>query len=102
MGWVGGVDRIWQAVINSWNGLVAVTRSEAAFRQELFLLALAIPLAFVLTEDVGRRFMLIGVIVFSIGTWIRVRSEEKLLREAFGPAFDDYARRVPAVVPFLF
>jgi diacylglycerol kinase (ATP) len=58
------VDRIWQAVINSWNGLVAVTRSEAAFRQELFLLALAIPLAFMLTEDVGRRFMLIGVIVF--------------------------------------
>ena len=61
---MGGVDRIWQAVINSWNGLVAVTRSEAAFRQELFLLALAIPLALMLTEDVGRRFMLIGVIVF--------------------------------------
>ena len=62
MGWA--VDRIWQAVINSWNGLVAVTRSEAAFRQELFLLALAIPLAFVLTDNVGRRFVLIGVIVF--------------------------------------
>jgi diacylglycerol kinase (ATP) len=60
----GDVERLWQAVINSWNGLVAVTRSEAAFRQELFLLVLAIPLAFVLTGDVGRRFMLIGVVVF--------------------------------------
>jgi diacylglycerol kinase (ATP) len=58
------VERLWQAVINSWNGLVAVTRSEAAFRQELALLVVAIPLAFVLTDDVGSRFMLIGAIVF--------------------------------------
>ena len=29
------MERIWRATINSWNGLVAVTRSEAAFRQEL-------------------------------------------------------------------
>jgi diacylglycerol kinase (ATP) len=72
------VDRIWQAVINSWNGLVAVTRSEAAFRQELLLLALAIPLAFVLTEDVGRRFMLIGVIVFILIVELLNTAIEKL------------------------
>ena len=42
-----------------------------------------------------------AIVVFAIGTSIRVRSEEKLLREAFGAEFDDYARRVPAVVPFL-
>ncbi|MEP7029381.1 MAG: diacylglycerol kinase [Pseudolabrys sp.] len=57
------MDRIWRAVINSWNGLVAVTRSEAAFRQELIVLALSIPLAFVLTQDVGKRFVLIGMVV---------------------------------------
>ena len=34
------MERIWRATINSWNGLVAVTRSEAAFRQELGLLAI--------------------------------------------------------------
>jgi diacylglycerol kinase (ATP) len=72
------VDRIWQAVINSWNGLVAVTRSEAAFRQELFLLVLAIPLAFVLTEDVGRRFMLIGVVVFILIVELLNTAIEKL------------------------
>lgn len=43
-----------------------------------------------------------GVIVFAIGTAIRVHSEEKLLREAFGAEFEAYARKVPAVVPFLF
>jgi protein-S-isoprenylcysteine O-methyltransferase Ste14 len=42
-----------------------------------------------------------AIVVFAIGTSIRVRSEEKLLREAFGAKFDDYARRVPAVIPFL-
>ena len=47
------VKRLWQAAINSWNGLVAVTQSEAAFRQELLLLAVGIPLAFLLTDDVG-------------------------------------------------
>ena len=72
------MDRIWQAVINSWNGLVAVTRSEAAFRQELFLLAMSIPLAFVLTEDVGRRFMLIGMIVFILIVELLNTSIEKL------------------------
>jgi protein-S-isoprenylcysteine O-methyltransferase Ste14 len=46
--------------------------------------------------------LLIAVIVFSIGTAIRVRSEEKLLRGAFGEKFEAYARKVPAVVPFLF
>lgn len=46
--------------------------------------------------------LLIAIVVFATGTWIRVRSEEKLLREAFGPEFEEYARRVPAVVPYLF
>jgi diacylglycerol kinase (ATP) len=54
--WAGGVERIWQAAINSWNGLIAVTRSEAAFRQELVLLACGVPLAYFLTVLV---FMLI-------------------------------------------
>jgi protein-S-isoprenylcysteine O-methyltransferase Ste14 len=37
--------------------------------------------------------------VFFVGTRIRVLREEKLLREAFGPEFEDYARRVRAIVP---
>ena len=43
--------------------------------------------------------LLIAVIVFMTGTLIRVRSEEKLLREAFGQEFESYARRTPAVIP---
>jgi diacylglycerol kinase (ATP) len=58
------VKRLWQAVINTWHGLVAITQSEEAFRQELFLLVVGIPLAFYLTGETGKRFALIGVIVF--------------------------------------
>ena len=46
--------------------------------------------------------LLAGLVVFFIGTIIRVRSEERLLREAFGEQFEDYARRVPAIVPGLY
>jgi len=43
----------------------------------------------------------IGGGIFVIGTMIRIRSEERLLREAFGAEYEAYARRVPAFVPFL-
>lgn len=43
-----------------------------------------------------------AIVVFAIGTLIRVRIEERLLRETFGPQFEDYARRVPAVIPGIF
>jgi len=39
--------------------------------------------------------------IFVAGTMIRIRSEEKLLREAFGPQYEEYARRVRAFVPFV-
>jgi protein-S-isoprenylcysteine O-methyltransferase Ste14 len=45
---------------------------------------------------------IVAVIIFFAGLVIRVRAEEKLLREAFGEEFDDYARRVPAVVPGIY
>ena len=40
-----------------------------------------------------------GAILFLIGTEIRIRAEERLLRGAFGEKFDDYARRVPGFLP---
>lgn len=43
--------------------------------------------------------LLVGMVLFAVGTWIRVRSEERLLREGFGSEFDEYARRVPALIP---
>ena len=59
-----GVKRLLQATINSWHGLIACTRSEAAFREELALLIIGVPLAFYLTDDAGQRFALIGTLFF--------------------------------------
>jgi len=40
-----------------------------------------------------------AILVFLVGNRVRIRAEEKLLREAFGAQFDDYTRRVPAFFP---
>jgi diacylglycerol kinase (ATP) len=72
------VERLWRATINSWNGLIAVTRSEAAFRQELALLVIGVPLAFFLTPDLTKRFALIGVLVFLLIVELLNTAIEKL------------------------
>jgi protein-S-isoprenylcysteine O-methyltransferase Ste14 len=46
--------------------------------------------------------LLVALVVFFLGTAIRIRSEERLLREAFGLEFETYARTVPAIVPGLY
>ncbi len=43
-----------------------------------------------------------AVVLFALGTVIRVRSEEKLLQEAFGEEFEAYTQRVPAVLPGIY
>jgi protein-S-isoprenylcysteine O-methyltransferase Ste14 len=43
-----------------------------------------------------------AVAIFLAGNEIRIRSEEKLLREEFGAQFEEYAQRVPAFFPRLF
>jgi protein-S-isoprenylcysteine O-methyltransferase Ste14 len=45
---------------------------------------------------------IVAVVVFMGGLVIRVRTEEKLLRSAFGAGFEEYAKRVPAVLPGIY
>lgn len=46
--------------------------------------------------------ILVAIVIFLAGTMIRVRSEERLLREAFGQEFEDYSSRVPAIIPGIY
>ena len=43
--------------------------------------------------------LLLAIILFSVGNQIRIHAEEKLLRNAFGQKFDEYASNVPAFLP---
>ena len=43
--------------------------------------------------------LVIASVVYYLGTMMRIRNEEKLLREQFGDEYDDYARQVPAFIP---
>ena len=40
-----------------------------------------------------------AIVVFVIGTCIRIAEEEQILRRQFGAHFDQYARRVPSLIP---
>jgi protein-S-isoprenylcysteine O-methyltransferase Ste14 len=46
--------------------------------------------------------LIIATPIFVIGMVIRIRTEEKLLRAEFGEEFEEYARRVPAVLPGIY
>jgi len=43
-----------------------------------------------------------GLLLSMLGTLIRTRSEERLLRSHFGPQYEEYARRVPPILPRIF
>ena len=43
--------------------------------------------------------LVIASVVYYLGTLIRIRSEEKLLREQFGSEYDEYTQQVPAFIP---
>jgi protein-S-isoprenylcysteine O-methyltransferase Ste14 len=74
------------------DGIFAHVRNPIYLAMALFLLALAIGLGH------GEN-LLFAAPLFALGTWIRVREEERLLRARFGDAFDDYAASVNRFIP---
>lgn len=63
----------------------------------LFFFLLAMATAY------GHTNMLIAAIpIYALGTWLRVRQEERLLRDMFGAAYDAYAKRVKRFIPGVF
>ena len=63
----------------------------------LFFFMIAMAIAY------GHTFnLLLAVPVYAIATWLRVRHEERILREQFGAAYGAYAARVKRFVPGVF
>jgi diacylglycerol kinase (ATP) len=55
-----GITRAFRAAVNSWNGLVFAVREESAFRQELTLASVLIPVSFVLPVTPAEHIILFG------------------------------------------
>jgi diacylglycerol kinase (ATP) len=55
-----GLTRAWHAARNSWSGLVFALREESAFRQELSLAVMLVPLAVLLPFRALEKVLLIG------------------------------------------
>ncbi len=58
-----GIARLLAAFRNTWDGLAWAWRSEAAFRQEIVLIAIASVLALLLSVSGFQKLALIGVLV---------------------------------------
>lgn len=72
------MHRMWRATIHSWRGLKAAAKSEAAFREEIVALALAVPLALFVTPLAWKRLTLIGVILLLMAVELLNTAIEKL------------------------
>ena len=72
------MDRLWRAAINSWKGLLFALRSERAFQQELIVLVIAVPVAFLLSANTTQRFVLIGSVLFLMVVELLNTAIEKL------------------------
>jgi diacylglycerol kinase (ATP) len=72
------MSRLLRAFVNSWKGLIAATRTEAAFRQELALLILSVPLALVITADPWKRVWLVVVMLVVLMVELLNTAIEKL------------------------
>jgi diacylglycerol kinase (ATP) len=58
-----GLARIWQATLNSLDGFKLAFKHESAFRQEVLLACILIPLALWLTSNSIERVLLIGSVL---------------------------------------
>jgi len=87
------LERLLRAAVNTWNGLIAATRSEEAFRQELAVLALAVPLAFIITEGGIYALILIAMVLMVMVIELLNTAIEKL-SDFVTPARDDRIKRI--------
>jgi diacylglycerol kinase (ATP) len=70
--------RFWRASVNTWNGLNFATRSEQAVREELVILLISLPLAWLIGTTPIRRVELVGVLLFLLAVELLNTAIEKL------------------------
>ena len=87
-----GLKRIVFSVVYSVKGLVAAFRHEAAFRQELMVAAVGLPVAFLLDVSRTERLLLIMVTVMLLVVEL-VNSAVEAVVDRIGPEFHELSGR---------
>ena len=87
-----GLTRLWNALGYSRDGLSAAWTNEAAFREEVLLAAIAIPLAFYLGKTGVERALLVGSIIFILIVEILNSAVEAVVDKA-SPEKHELAKR---------
>jgi diacylglycerol kinase (ATP) len=87
-----GLRRLINALCYSRNGIAAAWRNEAAFRQEILLAAIALPLAFYLGKTGVERALMIGSIVLILIVEILNSAVEAVVDKA-SPEKSELAKR---------
>jgi diacylglycerol kinase (ATP) len=72
------LERLVRATLNTWNGIVAAARSEMAFRQELVVLAVSVPLAFLIGSATWPPLILIAAVLMVLVVELINTALEKL------------------------
>ena len=70
--------RLWRATLNTRNGLAFAIRSEQSVREEIFVLAISIPLGWLIGTTTMRRVELVAVVVFVLVVELLNTAIEKL------------------------
>jgi diacylglycerol kinase (ATP) len=83
------MNRLVAAFGNSRRALARAFRHETAVRQELLLLIVGLPLAFVLTDDGWRRAVLIGALLLLLAVELLNTAVEKLCDRLHPDRHDD-------------
>ena len=87
-----GLTRLFNALGYSRDGIAAAWKNEAAFREEVILAAVAIPLAFYLGKTGVERALLVGSIIFILIVEILNSAVEAVVDKA-SPEKHDLAKR---------
>ncbi|MCL2525391.1 MAG: diacylglycerol kinase [Betaproteobacteria bacterium] len=87
-----GLRRLWNALGYSRDGILAAWRHEAAFREEILLAAVTLPLAVILGRDGIERALLIGSILLILIVEILNSALEAIVDKA-SPEKHELAKR---------
>jgi diacylglycerol kinase (ATP) len=72
------LKRLYLATINSWSGLRAAARSDAAVREELIVILLAMPAAYLIAVTTARAIELVLVLMLLLAVELLNTAIEKL------------------------